>query len=39
MTPSALTATRVHDLRSALALLEEHPGQLVETSVEVCSGP
>jgi len=35
MTLSALTATRVHDLRSALALLAEHPGQLVETSVEV----
>jgi 4-hydroxy-3-polyprenylbenzoate decarboxylase len=29
------TATRVHDLRSALERLSEHPGQLIQTDVEV----
>ena len=35
MTPPLTLATQVHDLRSALDLLEQHPGQLVQTSVEV----
>ncbi|WP_306601893.1 UbiD family decarboxylase [Geothrix sp. 21YS21S-2] len=34
MTPAA-TVTTVHDLRSALDLLQEHEGQLIQTDVEV----
>ena len=34
MTPAA-TVTTVHDLRSALELLQEHEGQLIQTDVEV----
>jgi 4-hydroxy-3-polyprenylbenzoate decarboxylase len=35
MITSQATTTSVHDLRSALEMLEQHPGQLVQTSVEV----
>ena len=35
MTPTLTIAPPVHDLRSALAFLEQHPGQLIQTSVEV----
>jgi len=35
MTPTQLAAVGVHDLRSALELLEQHEGQLLQTNVEV----
>ena len=35
MNPAQATTTSVHDLRSALEMLEKYPGQLVQTNVEV----
>jgi 4-hydroxy-3-polyprenylbenzoate decarboxylase len=35
MNPAQAIPTSVHDLRSALEMLEQHPGQLVQTNVEV----
>ena len=35
MSTPGISPARVHDLRSALAFLQEHPGQLLQTSVEV----